>query len=450
MVDEKRTPTSTARVLRVMRGLKDFKAKSWDAWRAILEKLTDDVREMWIICGRGAGKSRITALIAVTYAMDQYDTVAGESIYIGVFAPDRKQAGVTFRYIVGIIKSVPKWNERIVNEYRESLELSHGVIIEVITANTTSPRSRSYACAIIEEAAFLDAESQVNPDVELLRALRPGLGRVPGSRLIVLSSPYKRSGILWEAWRKNQLSPRPEVVVIQASTMDLNPTFDQRTLQMAYEEDPEAAASEYGAEFRTDISELVRPEVIDACIDAGRYELPPIDHVKYYVFVDPSGGSSDSFTAAVAHKDEKGIIVVDATREVRPPFSPAETTNALAGFAKSYVGDMNPQVTGDRYGGLWPREEFEKNQVTYEVCTTTKNDLYKNLLAKMNSKLVSLPDDMKLRAQLLKMERRTSRSGKDVIDHPVGGHDDLANAVAGAIWLAGQEEEGELFQDVVW
>jgi len=35
-------------------------------------------------------------------------------------------------------------------------------------------------------------------------------------------------------------------------------------------------------------------------------------------------------------------------------------------------------------------------------------------------------------AQICGMERRTGRSGKDSIDHAPNGHDDLANAVAGA------------------
>lgn len=30
------------------------------------------------------------------------------------------------------------------------------------------------------------------------------------------------------------------------------------------------------------------------------------------------------------------------------------------------------------------------------------------------------------------MERRTSRGGRDSIDHPPGSHDDLANVIAGA------------------
>ena len=36
---------------------------------------------------------------------------------------------------------------------------------------------------------------------------------------------------------------------------------------------------------------------------------------------DPSGGSGDSFTLAIAHKEHE-LGYLDLTREVRPPFSP--------------------------------------------------------------------------------------------------------------------------------
>jgi hypothetical protein len=41
-------------------------------------------------------------------------------------------------------------------------------------------------------------------------------------------------------------------------------------------------------------------------------------------------------------------------------------------------------------------------------------------------------------AQLCGRERRTARGGRDSIDHAPGGHDDLANAVAGAAALGHQ------------
>jgi hypothetical protein len=39
-------------------------------------------------------------------------------------------------------------------------------------------------------------------------------------------------------------------------------------------------------------------------------------------------------------------------------------------------------------------------------------------------------------SQLHGLERRTARGGKDSIDHGPGAHDDIANAVAGALVLA--------------
>jgi hypothetical protein len=38
--------------------------------------------------------------------------------------------------------------------------------------------------------------------------------------------------------------------------------------------------------------------------------------------------------------------------------------------------------------------------------------------------------------QLISLERRTARGGRDSIDHPPGAHDDLINAAAGAIVTA--------------
>jgi ribosomal protein L37AE/L43A len=44
-----------------------------------------------------------------------------------------------------------------------------------------------------------------------------------------------------------------------------------------------------------------------------------------------------------------------------------------------------------------------------------------------------LLDNKKLISELSSLERRTGRSGRDSIDHPPGGHDDMANAAAGAL-----------------
>ena len=49
----------------------------------------------------------------------------------------------------------------------------------------------------------------------------------------------------------------------------------------------------------------------------------------------------------------------------------------------------------------------------------------------INSRRINLLDHRKLINQLLGLERRTARGGRNSIDHAPGGHDDVANAVAG-------------------
>ena len=76
-----------------------------------------------------------------------------------------------------------------------------------------------------------------------------------------------------------------------------------------------AAAAEYGAEFRRDIESFVSREALAACVVPDRVELPPVSSCHYTGFVDPSGGSQDSFTLAVAHRESDGRAVLVVERQ---------------------------------------------------------------------------------------------------------------------------------------
>jgi ABC transporter substrate binding protein len=120
---------------------------------------------------------------------------------------------------------------------------------------------------------------------------------------------------------------------------------------------------------------------------------------------------------------------VDAIRETHPPFSPEAVVDEFAALCRSYGV---ARVVGDRYAGEWPREQFRKRSIHYAVADKPKSDLYRDLLPLLNSGRIVLPKSDRLVNQLTGLERRTSRAGKDSIDHGPGLHDDLANAVAGA------------------
>jgi hypothetical protein len=133
------------------------------------------------------------------------------------------------------------------------------------------------------------------------------------------------------------------------------------------------------------------------------------------------------------------INILDAIREIKPPFSPEAVCEEFATLLKSY---RISKVCGDRYAGEWPREQFRKNGINYETSDKSRSELYIELLPLINSRAVDLLDSDRLTTQLVSLERRTARSGRDSVDHPPGGHDDIANAVAGALCRAWTHRSG--------
>jgi hypothetical protein len=211
----------------------------------------------------------------------------------------------------------------------------------------------------------------------------------------------------------------------------LNPSLPQRVVDRALEKDRARAMAEYLAEFRIDVEGFATLEIVEGCVGDYREQLP-VRGTHYAGFVDPSGGSEDAMTLAIAHKttspDER--VIVDAVREVRPPFSPSAVVDDFAALLSSY---RVTKVVGDHFGGEFVKEPFRRHGITYEICKRAKSDLFRDMLPWLNSGHVVLPRHDRLIAQIVGLERRVSRAGRDYIDHAPGGHDDVANAVAGAV-----------------
>jgi hypothetical protein len=390
--------------------------------------------EGWLVKGRRGGGSFIAAVTAVFVAVfrDYSGVLApGERGTVMVLAADRRQARTVFRYIEGLIDNVPMLAGMVVGRTKESIDLSNRISIEVHTSSFRTVRGYTIVAAICDEIAFWRDDTSANPDAEVIAALRPGMSTVPGALLLGISSPYSRRGVLWDAYRRHYGRDGSPVLVWQADTRSMNPTVDPAVIERAYKEDEASASAEYGAEFRRDIEGFVSREAIDAVVVPGRRELPPVEGVSYFGFCDPSGGSSDSMTLAVAHR-ENASAVLDLVLEVRPPCSPEVVVEDFAETLRRY---RISQLTGDRYGAEWVAERFRKAGITYKPAEKPKSDLYRELLPAVNAQTVELLDHPKLTAQLCQLERRTARGGKDSIDHPPKAHDDLANACAGVVHL---------------
>ncbi len=234
-------------------------------------------------------------------------------------------------------------------------------------------------------------------------------------------------------------------MVARGTTRDFNPDLPQSIIDKALDRDHAAASAEYLAEFRTDVEGFLTREAVEACVTLGVRERPSERKHGYVCFVDPSGGSSDAFTLAIAHTENKTQIL-DLIRERKPPFSPEQVVEEFAKIVRSY---RCTKVYGDRYGGEWPREQFRKHGVNYEPSEKPKSELYRDLLPLINSGAVDLLEHDRLVTQLTSLERRTARGGRDSIDHAPGAHDDIANSVAGALALAYKQPGVPNFRNVI-
>lgn len=440
----------------------DFDGDSWDYWKALLsgfyglptdqdkyQELTHldpqgtEYDELWLCIGRRAGKSRIAALLAVYEACfinHAQHLAPGERSTVLVIAADRKQARSVMRYIRGLLDS-PMLKRLVISDQAESIELRNYAVIEVATASHRATRGYTVSCCILDEIAFF-RDQGANPDVEILSAIRPSLATL-GGKLIALSSPYARRGVLWNTYHRHfGNNDSNKILVAQAPTLLMNHTLPEHIVEEALALDPLSAAAEYLAQFRSDVENFVTREVVDACTIRGRHELPYCSQYEYTAFVDPSGGAHDAFTMAIAHL-EKDIVVIDAIRVAKPPFSPSAVTESLCDFLQTY---NITKVSGDRYAGQWVSEQFVKHHVAYHQSPAPKNELYTDLLPVLNSQLVELLDDKQLYQELVNLERRTSRTGRDIVDHPPSGYDDIANAVAGVVAVTRVKKEQPLIE----
>lgn len=394
--------------------------------------------ELWLVVGRRGGKSHAAALCAVYEAafQDHRDKLApGEVATVMLIAADRQQARTLLRYVRGLCDH-PMIRPMIERQTETGIELSNRSVIEVATASHRAVRGYTCAAVICDEVAFWFSDG-ASPDVEIIAALRPALATL-GGKLLALSSPYARRGMLWSTYKAN-FGQEGRVLVAQAASRTMNPTLPARIVEDALKDDAARASAEYLAQFRSDVEAFLNLDLVEAAQRPKPMDLPRQEGVNYVAFVDPTGGGADEYTLAIGHRDGERLIV-DLVRGRKG--NPAAITADYAALLKQYGISF---VSGDRYAGAWVPTEYQRHGIRYEAAPGTRSDLYASLSPALNSGAVELPPCDLLKKQLVALERRTTRGGRDIIDHPPGAHDDRANAAAGVVAELAKKRTGQVF-----
>jgi len=405
--------------------------------------------ESLILTGRRSGKSKIAAVVAGFEAVlsgKEKLLSKGEIGLVPLIAPSKRQAQVERSYIRAIFEA-DLLQQEIVSETKEGFKLANGVYISVLVGDFRLVRNFTVLACIISEAAFfgLSEESRIKSDTELLRAVRPSLATVNG-RLTCISSPYAQKGYCFSAHKKYFGNNSGRILVWNSPSRTMNPTLPQSVVDDAMTEDLQAAKSEYLGEFRQDIVIWLPREVIESAVKKSRKELLPRFGTDYRAFVDVSGGRSDSSAICISHLQDKKVVI-DYLHEFKSPHNPHKVIGMMVETLRKYGVR---RITGDNYSGEFASSSFKSHGIGYEKSKLNKSALYLELISVICSNAIELLDDETSIRQLTALERRTRSGGKDVVDHPQGGHDDLANVIGGCSFITSKRKKvaGGMFRNM--
>jgi hypothetical protein len=285
------------------------------------------------------------------------------------------------------------------------------------------------------------SEDSASPNYEVHGAIQPGLARIPSSTLILISSAHKRSGLLYQKWKDHYGRNDDDVLVVRGTTLQFNPTFDGKIIARQLAADPQLYGAEYNSIWRDDLQSFISRQLLEAATDVGILVRPPRQELQYFAFADPSGGVHDSFALGISHRDERNDnIVLDLLFERLAPLNPYETAGEIAALLKAY---RCLEVVGDAYAAKWVSDAFARIGISYRKSDADRSAVYLDVLPLFTAGRARLIDNPRLVSQIAALERRTFSTGRDRVDHGRSGHDDLANAAAGALTLAARRRHFE-------
>jgi hypothetical protein len=401
--------------------------------------------------GRRGLKSSVAADIAAHEA-----TCRDHSAYLPpgtvgvvmVAAADKAQATTIKGYILAKLEASPIYSRMIASVTAERILLSNNVAIEVHTSNFRRIRGRTVLCAVADEICFWPSdEDSAVPDREWIRAIEPAMLTVPTAKLVVISSPYRPVGVMFDLCERyfGRDDLGDETLVWFGTSTEMCPWLDKEDIARRKAEDPEGGLAEFGDDWRRDRSDLYAQAWLDASVDRGVIErTPQLDLYRYQIHADISGGRRDPAGVGVSTKTTTGKATLCYVEEIKPPCDPTQVIARFAQVAKKYGATL---IRGDDYAANFVVAEFQRHGISYvqPVLNDERWDtsrIFLESVTLMSGGHFRLLDNERLLRQLAALERRTRSGGRDSAGHGPGGHDDLSVAAIGSLLFAHRDSCG--------
>lgn len=401
-----------------------------------------------VVCGARAGKTYVLLGLRLLHlALTVPLRIApGEEAVAPFVAPTLKLSKQGFRYARGAAKANPKIKQLLSNVSSESMTITrpdgHTVRLECVAATRGGQalRGTTYVGTAMDEAAFFrDEDSGVVNDQELLNAARPRV--VPEGQLVIASTPYLSSGVLYKYWSEEFGNPK-RALVVHAPTRLMNPDpFILQQIEEEYEQDPENAEREFGAKFLAMGSSTFFDHVkiaasTDETLVLGRAAT---EGAKLCAAGDEAF-RSDCATLVVTEEVD-GVISVLAIDEQKPsrgaPLVPSKVVAHQAEILKRYGIE---RIVVDQFYIESVREEFDKHGIEVIEAPSGqpgKATVYMATKKRLNESQLRLPKHPRMLADMRLVVSKPTSGGGLTITSPrraTGGHGDIASALTLAVW----------------
>lgn len=435
--------------------------------------------EAWVIAGIRSGKSDTFASTIIAYEATcgghEHWLRRGKRAVCFLIAQDLRFARWSLPGILATLESMSfisgsKGKRQIDRVTADQIDLKNGMSIAVVPPTVKAVRGFDAPVAVMDEVGIWSLTTDAaNPDFEVYRQIKSRQAQFSDGKIVAVSSPWVKQGMLWEAQKAGtegillpcdvcgvvggacpacvkMREPHLNRLVIHATTASLgNPLVKATWLREAQQKDPKAFDRECLARFVDALSGFLDPSLLEESVDRGVRERPPSPRAFYVAAIDPAF-RQDAFGLCISHIDKDKGVVIDVLRrwpasgEKRDaPLNPSEVLREISLLLPPY---RIREVVSDQYHidtlqQLALNFGFSIRQVTF--TGGSKADIYGNLQQVLNQKRLHLLDHPETVRELRMIERRNMPGGTVKIGSPRGEHDDMATVVAlaahQATWL---------------
>ncbi len=227
---------------------------------------------MTVIAGARAGKdSRIAAPIVIHEALSgghDAHVAKGERAVIPLVAQDQRATRVAFAYIRDYLKNSSLLSTLVKEILSQEITLTNGITIYCFPCTLRSLRGWSIPVGVLDELGYFRLEGQADSDAEIQASIRRGMLAFSAPRLVKISTPYMRSGVLYDDFKRGYGQDDPDLLVWRAGSRVMNPSLRAHRLEEERRKDPSRFAREYEAEFAEDL-DISDPISLDTPLTNG-------------------------------------------------------------------------------------------------------------------------------------------------------------------------------------